>query len=283
MTRLAAGLSLLIGVVDVRRLIVLAVLAAAVFQATPVAAVDIDPYLVPTAPDANGCTGIEIHGQEGLILTLAAWDGLPNAVHCAKAVDQQLSVFNALDHRLVFTWRRYEWTSRFYSTPTFLSYVWETNGHLAGTKLVTSVTCGGKHPVRFVNETVVVSEVCPGEGGCCPGWSEITTDTGDLPGFQPGAGAAADGARFPLYVTMAGRRIAYAANDPAGNGRELWVSGAPFSGSTTMVDINPGGGSSNPRYLKSHGSYATFTADDGHGRTLWRTDGTVKGTYKVSG
>lgn len=198
-------------------------------------------------------------------------------------MDQQLKVFNAVDHRLVFTWRRYECCFRFLQSSAFVSYVWETTGHLVGTKLVTSVTCGGKHSVRFVNQTVVVSEVCPGEGGCCPGWSTITTDTGDLPGFMPGAGAAADGAQFPLYVTMGGRRIAYAADGPTGNGRELWVSGAPFYGTATMVDINPGGSSSNPRYLKSHGSYATFTADDGHGRALWRTDGTVKGTYKVSG
>jgi ELWxxDGT repeat protein len=278
-TRRSAGRPLRV----MRRLLLLAALAAAILIPTPAAADDTNPYLVPTAPDANGCTGIEIHGKEGLVLTLPPWDGLPNAVHCAKVVGQQLKVFNAIDHRLVFTWRRYECCYGYLYTPLFVSYVWETNGHLVGTRLVASVTCAGDHSVSFVGRTVLVSEVCAQQSGNTDSYSLLTTDMGELAGYQPGAGPLADGSRLPLYAKIRWR-IAYAANDPAGHGRELWLYDGAIGGhATTMLDINPGGGSSFIRDLVSHGMYATFTASDGHGRANWITDGTVAGTHKVGG
>jgi ELWxxDGT repeat protein len=52
-------------------------------------------------------------------------------------------------------------------------------------------------------------------------------------------------------------------------------------GARLVKDINPSGGS-DPRLMTRVGSVAFFTASDGsHGRELWRTDGTTRGTRLV--
>ncbi len=50
----------------------------------------------------------------------------------------------------------------------------------------------------------------------------------------------------------------------------------------TVKDISPGSGSSSPRDPVVMGGVAYFAANDGiHGEELWRSDGTVSGTYMV--
>lgn len=50
-------------------------------------------------------------------------------------------------------------------------------------------------------------------------------------------------------------------------------------GPKIVIDINPGAGSSNPRYMFDYRGLTYFRVDDGiHGTELWRTDGTAEGT-----
>jgi ELWxxDGT repeat protein len=54
---------------------------------------------------------------------------------------------------------------------------------------------------------------------------------------------------------------------------------------TALVsDIIPGPQSSQPADLTAAGKLLFFTADDGvHGRELWRSDGSVAGTFRLTG
>ncbi len=76
--------------------------------------------------------------------------------------------------------------------------------------------------------------------------------------------------------------------DDLAHGSELWASKVDARGNrrTTLVkDIVPGGGTagSEPEALTSAGRTLYFVADDGiHGKELWRSDGTERGTTIVS-
>ena len=74
------------------------------------------------------------------------------------------------------------------------------------------------------------------------------------------------------------------------HGRELWRSDGTRRGTRMVKDINPGqrpccrgqGASSDPYSLTAVGRALYFVADDGiHGRELWRSDGTSRGTRMV--
>jgi ELWxxDGT repeat protein len=90
------------------------------------------------------------------------------------------------------------------------------------------------------------------------------------------------------FVYPVGDRVVYEGvrSQPRTYDSELFVSDGTRAGSHLLKNIWPGGGPSHSSYpsdFKRYGTYVTFTADDGHGRALWRTDGTPAGTYKVSG
>jgi hypothetical protein len=74
---------------------------------------------------------------------------------------------------------------------------------------------------------------------------------------------------------MAGRRIVTTGQDS--RGRELWI----HDNVMTRMDLRPGPRSSNPRQLDSRGDRVRFIANDGNGKALWVTDGTVAGTKRV--
>ncbi|MEO7909837.1 MAG: ELWxxDGT repeat protein, partial [Roseiflexaceae bacterium] len=53
-------------------------------------------------------------------------------------------------------------------------------------------------------------------------------------------------------------------------------------GTVRVLDINPGGGSSDPYYLTNVNGMLFFAADDGStGTELWKSDGTADGTVRV--
>lgn len=71
--------------------------------------------------------------------------------------------------------------------------------------------------------------------------------------------------------------------DQDGVGNELWVTKTP--GVALVKDIFPGDppfGAPSPANLTRANDLLYFTADDGvHGRELWRSDGSLEGTYMV--
>jgi ELWxxDGT repeat protein len=72
------------------------------------------------------------------------------------------------------------------------------------------------------------------------------------------------------------------AGKSANAGTELWKSDGTTAGTTVLVDIVPGTGSSSPRQLRSVGDLLYFSANDGNGHDPWRTDGTSAGTLKLT-
>ena len=66
-------------------------------------------------------------------------------------------------------------------------------------------------------------------------------------------------------------------------GTELWKSDGTVAGTVRVKDINPGGVSSSPQYLRAAGNNVYFSANvAGAGRELWVTDGTEAGTRQVT-
>ena len=65
---------------------------------------------------------------------------------------------------------------------------------------------------------------------------------------------------------------------------ELWVTDGTPGGTSLVMDINPGTGSSDPKNITALGNgKALFSANDGtHGYELWVTDGTAAGTSMVT-
>ncbi len=102
---------------------------------------------------------------------------------------------------------------------------------------------------------------------------------------------------------VVGGRVLFAA-DEGRYGRELWASDGTPAGTVRVRDINPGripgapspcedlshprhrpdtGLGSDPQSFVLLGSVALFTADDGtHGRELWISNGTFRGTHRVA-
>lgn len=91
----------------------------------------------------------------------------------------------------------------------------------------------------------------------------------------------------PQNLTNIGGKLFFTADaDFDGGGsdvnRELWVSDGTSGGTVMVKDINVGNtNSSNPSNLVEVNGECYFFADDGTGVTLWRSNGTDAGTFKV--
>jgi ELWxxDGT repeat protein len=73
--------------------------------------------------------------------------------------------------------------------------------------------------------------------------------------------------------------ILYFSRFTEAEGAEIWRSDGTLEGTFLVMDIYPGSGSSQPRWLCSAGNSVYFVAQDRtRGREIWKTDGTPKGT-----
>jgi ELWxxDGT repeat protein len=93
--------------------------------------------------------------------------------------------------------------------------------------------------------------------------------------------ATNDGSR-PSELTAFNGRLFFSADDRAANGRELWSTDGTAAG-TSMINLRPGGVSSDPKGLGvANGSLYLFADTDAvAGPELWVSDGTAAGTRQV--
>src|SRR5262249_27570756 len=95
----------------------------------------------------------------------------------------------------------------------------------------------------------------------------------------------------PYRLTNVNGELFFTADDGV-HGTELWKSDGTVAGTSMVKDIYPGsytryfGGSypnsSNPRELTNVNGTLYFTANDGQGYELWKSDGTTAGTVMVA-
>jgi trimeric autotransporter adhesin len=172
--------------------------------------------------------------------------------------------------------------------------LWKTDGTAGGTTLVKDIQPGAGDGIvaTYDNDDVdlgqewaalggkVIFAANDGASGLEP-WVSDGTAAGTIPlgDLLPGALGSE-----PLWATTAAGRVFFVADDGgvSGHGRELWTTDGTPAGTSLLIDIEPGAGSSLPNELKAVGRVLLFSAwDAAHGRELWVSDGTVAGTARV--
>jgi uncharacterized repeat protein (TIGR01451 family) len=172
--------------------------------------------------------------------------------------------------------------------------LWKTDGTAAGTTLVKDILPGAGDGIALTydNDDVdlgqewaalggkVIFAATDGASGQEP-WVSDGTAAGTLPlgDLLPGALGSE-----PLWATAAAGRVFFVADDGglSGHGRELWTTDGTPAGTSLLIDIEPGAGSSLPSELTAVGRVLLFSAWDAvHGRELWVSDGTAAGTARL--
>lgn len=97
----------------------------------------------------------------------------------------------------------------------------------------------------------------------------------------PGSGSSNPQLLTPC-VTALGRRMFYTGFQ-SGHGRELYVSDGTPAGTGRVLEIMPGSGGAQPRYLCASDGLVYFNArDPNFGEELWVSDGTAAGTSRLT-
>ena len=164
--------------------------------------------------------------------------------------------------------------------------LWKSDGTASGTTMVNDIYYGSSSSSPY-HLTVVGNSLffvaCISSTYGCELWQTDGTETGTDVVFDIVYGSTSS---MPEELTAVGNELYFSANDGGStnnHGRELWKSDGTAAGTTLVLDIAIGTGSSTPEYLVNSGGILYFVADDGYrGDEIWRSDGSVDGTYLVS-
>ena len=155
--------------------------------------------------------------------------------------------------------------------------VWITDGTPEGTKLLADIIPGvagsdARHFKAGVN--FVFFSAYDVENGWTLWRTNGTTEgTQKIIDVIPGN----DKSIYPNNLSSVSDKFYFGANDGV-HGKELWVTDGTVTG-TYLIDVVPGASGSNPSLVTDIKGVAYFKAD----ASLWRTNGTTAGTFKVSG
>ncbi len=141
--------------------------------------------------------------------------------------------------------------------------LWKTDGTIAGTRLIEDIGAQARTLVAAGPRVFFFSE-----GGL---WTGDDKGAVLLRSFSTEPQA-------PRRLQASGSRIAFTAQAAEGEGEELWLSDGTVDGTralTRFFEPFPFGFSSDSEvfFLKTIGNTLYFTADDGTGVDLWRSDG----------
>lgn len=149
--------------------------------------------------------------------------------------------------------------------------LWMTNGTAAGTTMVADINPGAtsSNPANltagtFYRGSPILYFTATGSDGTAQVYDAV-------PGSTPAVTQLTKGLANISDLAAANGYVFFSANDGI-HGTELW-SGSLYN-TPTVLDINPGPGSSNPTNLTAFANEVYFSADDGtHGRELWESSG----------
>lgn len=166
--------------------------------------------------------------------------------------------------------------------------LWCTDGTDAGTFQVKDISAGPKS-TDIGDFFLVNNKVCFGANDGVNGYELWITDgtTGGTKLLKDLTGdpSSAKLSPFGFLSTVTLNNTVYFFADDSLHGYELWKTDGTESGTKLVKDINPNNTGSDELALftiSALGNAVYFFADDGeHDTQLWRSDGTVAGTYMV--
>jgi len=172
------------------------------------------------------------------------------------------------------------------SAPTGLSIASSSGGGQASLLKNIAYEGNSSYPAEFTEFNGEVYFNASDANGMEP-WKTDGTESGTVmvKDIHPGTDSWGDPASsYPNNFTVFDGALYFAADD--GNGTELWKSDGTESGTVMVKDIllddGFGGiGSSNPGGFTEFNGSLYFSAKDGNGMELWKTDGTASGTVIV--
>jgi len=187
-----------------------------------------------------------------------------------------LNIAGSIDNQLYFF--TYEQTTASDGSTVGESYLWVTDGTLAGTQRLTGPNRGSFSELRSLARYTIEFD------------GQLVFTFGDGAGFEPwisdgtraGTQSLADlQARrtFDIrYFAALGDRLLFSA-ETEDTGREMWVTDGTPTGTQLLLNISEGATSSGPEALGVVGDRLVFEASTRDlGRELWVTDGTTAGT-----
>ena len=178
--------------------------------------------------------------------------------------------------------------------------LWKTDGTAAGTVLVKDINTHtydfhptGSYPAKLIDfyGTLIfdAQEYMDHEPWKSDGTAAGTVMLKDINPGSIGVGGAGivGNSSYPAYFTVMDRNIYFSAEYQL-DGKELWKSDGTEAGTIMIKDIYTGGSStpgngfhgfsSVPAELTVLGNKFYFSADNGNGRELWKSNGTTAGT-----